>query len=269
MGDAGKEIVAGSVAGGVGKLVEYPFDTVKVRLQSQSLSAREYSGAIDCFQKSLRRDGVLGMYKGISVPIVAAGAENAVLFSAFNYFDRKVGGHFENAAVRATACGSLSGIVASFVLTPIELVKCRIQVDHTSRSANVVQIITKTLRTEGLRQFWRGQTGTMLREGGGSASWFGTYHALKDETGSLVAGACAGVAYNLSLYPADSIKSRMQTESVKKSGPPATFLQTGKEIVRQTGVSGLYKGSLITCLRAIPSNAVIFTTHEYVRQWLG
>lgn len=268
MGDGAKEIVSGSVAGGVGKLFEYPFDTVKVRLQSQSMSATQYRGAIDCFQQSIRRDGILSLYKGISVPIVAAGAENAVLFSSFNLFDHEIGAYFNTPGTRAAACGCLSGITASFVLTPIELVKCRIQVDRESGSAHVWRTIANTLRTEGVKQFWRGQTGTMLREGGGSAAWFGTYHALKDDDGGtlkgVLAGACAGIAYNLSLYPADSIKSRMQT-----GGHSSSFVETGRAIVSQIGIRGLYRGSLVTCLRAGPSNAVIFTTHDYVSSWLN
>jgi mitochondrial ornithine carrier protein len=80
-GEALKEVVCGSVAGIVGKYIEYPFDTVKVRLQSQPdhLPLR-YTGPLDCFKQSLVQDGFIGIYRGISAPLVGAAVENACLF---------------------------------------------------------------------------------------------------------------------------------------------------------------------------------------------
>lgn len=79
--EAIKDVVSGSIAGVVGKYIEYPFDTVKVRLQSQPdhLPLR-YTGPLDCFKKSLQRDGFLGIYRGISAPLVGAAVETSSLF---------------------------------------------------------------------------------------------------------------------------------------------------------------------------------------------
>jgi hypothetical protein len=79
--EALKDIVYGSTAGIVGKFIEYPFDTVKVRLQSQpdGLPLR-YKGPLDCFKQSLRQDGFVGLYRGISAPLVGAAVETSSLF---------------------------------------------------------------------------------------------------------------------------------------------------------------------------------------------
>lgn len=79
--EALKDIVFGSTAGIAGKFVEYPFDTVKVRLQSQPdhLPLR-YAGPVDCFRQSFRQDGFLGIYRGISAPLVGAAIETSSLF---------------------------------------------------------------------------------------------------------------------------------------------------------------------------------------------
>src|SRR2546421_12443296 len=79
--EALKDVVCGSVAGIVGRYIEYPFDTVKVRLQSQpdTLPLR-YNGPLDCFKKSLHRDGFIGIYRGISAPLVSAAVETSSLF---------------------------------------------------------------------------------------------------------------------------------------------------------------------------------------------
>jgi ornithine carrier protein len=51
----------------MGKVVEYPFDTIKVRLQVQSIESPLYKGPIDCIRKSLHEEGVRGLYKVIFV----------------------------------------------------------------------------------------------------------------------------------------------------------------------------------------------------------
>ena len=76
-----KDIVFGSFAGVVGKIIEYPFDTVKVRLQAQpDHIPLRYAGPLDCFRQSLRNDGFSGLYRGISAPLVGAAVETSSLF---------------------------------------------------------------------------------------------------------------------------------------------------------------------------------------------
>jgi hypothetical protein len=43
--------------------VEYPFDTVKVRLQTQSLSKPKYTGPLDCITQTIREHGVKDLYR--------------------------------------------------------------------------------------------------------------------------------------------------------------------------------------------------------------
>jgi ornithine carrier protein len=79
--EALKDVVCGSAAGVIGKYIEYPFDTVKVRLQSQPHHLPlQYTGPLDCFKKSYRQDGVRGIYRGISAPLVGAAVETSCLF---------------------------------------------------------------------------------------------------------------------------------------------------------------------------------------------
>lgn len=83
----------------------------------------------------------------------------------------------------------------------------------------------------------------------------------------LLAGATAGMTYNFAFYPADTIKSRMQTEDVSKSvgARRKTFVEVGKDLWRDQGLRGMYRGCGITVGRAAPSSAVIFTIYEWLK----
>lgn len=297
-----QEILFGSIAGTLGKLVEFPFDTIKVRLQSQPdrLPLR-YTGPLDCFRQSLAAEGVRGLYRGVSAPLAGAAAETACLF--WSYGVAKEGlreyvwrGEGEDVPLQGLVlAGAASGAVTSLVLTPIELVKCRMQVPMQSSSVDLslktpasglspLTVIRTVFAQEGLAGFWRGQLGTFLRETGGTAAWFGSYEAstsylkrrIRSSTRSedpvqlplgqqLAAGALAGMSYNFLFYPADTIKSKIQTGELTTHGRQ-TFLGVGRELWRAHGMRGLYRGCGITVLRSAPSSALIFMVVEELKR---
>jgi len=72
---------------------------------------------------------------------------------------------------------------------------------------------------------------------------------------SALSGSVAGVAYWALPFPADTIKSKLQSDS-RYFG--MSFSQACKTICREEGPRGLYRGCGITCARAMPSHALIF-----------
>ncbi|KAL0257313.1 mitochondrial ornithine carrier protein [Diplodia seriata] len=298
--EALKDIACGSLAGIIGKYIEYPFDTIKVRLQSQPehLPLR-YTGPLDCFQKSWAKDGFGGLYRGISAPLVGAAVENASLFFSYRLCQEAL----QSTIYPSTQplpfgalllCGAASGAFASSLLTPIELVKCKLQVPVETTSGHFVKmgplgVMASVYRHQGIAGFWHGQLGTLIRETGGSAAWFGGYEGMglvfrrarEKRTGKksdaplpihqqMACGATAGVSYNFLFYPADTVKSRMQTEDVSRVvGGRSSFWSVGKLIWHQHGLRGLYRGCGITVARSVPSSAFIFTVYESLRAYVG
>lgn len=285
-----------------GKVIEYPFDTVKVRLQSQPHDRILYHGPLDCFRKSFRADGLAGLYRGISAPMAGAAIENSCLFFSYRIVQDVLRVGFYSSTTDTLpfsallVSGAASGSITSLALTPIELIKCKMQVPTDgSKPPGPLKLIGSVFRQDGLLGFWRGQLGTLIRETGGGAAWFGGYegvtHLFREYTASrnpeqhqkqhsipiyqqMIAGATAGISYNFLFYPADTIKSRMQTEDVGVRGPAAdserrSFWNVGKTLWRQQGLRGMYRGCGITCGRSAPSSAFIFTVYEGLRSYFG
>lgn len=302
--EALKDIIFGSAAGVIGKSIEYPFDTVKVRLQSQpDTLPLLYQGPLDCFRQALRAEGITGLYRGVSAPLVGAAIETSSLFFSYRIAQNALQAtmlpptNVEPLPLSALiACGGASGAFTSLLLTPIELVKCQMQVPLSPsgvRSPGPLSIIASVFRHHGVLGFWHGQLGTLIRETGGSAAWFGSYEGVsalfrkynapytpsianvaKDDIlplhQQMLAGATAGVSYNFVFFPADTIKSRMQTEEVNAGVQVRrTFWASGKALWQQQGIRGMYRGCGITVGRAAPSSAFIFAVYEGLRGWWG
>lgn len=265
--------------------MEQPFDTVKVRLQSLTgpnvPAEYQYRGTLDCVLKTWRAEGLHGFYRGLPMPLFGAAAETACLFTVYQWSQSVIRRQWlhgnkdmEMPEWLLMVLGVAAGTAVTAVLTPVELIKCRVQVLHDDRAGGLFLVIRKVYAASGVRGFFAGWVPTLLREAIGTAAWFATYEqltrAFKLYRGNpdhlptldlLVSGAMLGVAYNLTTFPIDTIKSNIQTTP----GGSGRMMATARSIMRAQGVAGLYNGLGVTVLRCLPCNAVIFFTYERVK----
>uniref|UniRef100_A0A7S3LWY5 Uncharacterized protein n=1 Tax=Palpitomonas bilix TaxID=652834 RepID=A0A7S3LWY5_9EUKA len=284
--DALKDLFAGTVAGIVSKVIEFPLDTIKVRLQYGGSGGQSFKGPIDAFRKTIAEEGALGLYRGLPSPMMGAMMENATLFATYGRFKSMLtAGENRPLTIKETfVAGCGAGFCAAFILTPVELVKCRMQVQELEMKAgrvlevnykNTFDCFKRTLFNEGLSGLYRGHIATLLREIPGNGAWFATYeiacNAIAAQAGCeryelgplslIAAGGLGGMAYWSAFYPADTVKSKMQTASVHEK---QTFLSVMRKTFANEGVSGLYRGFGLTLVRAVPANAAIFAVYEMV-----
>lgn len=302
MGDVAKDLAAGTVGGVAQLVVGHPFDTIKVKLQSQPTplpgQLPKYSGAIDAVKKTLAAEGAGGLYKGMGAPLATVAAFNALLFSVrgqMETFLRSAPGAPLTVSQQVIA-GAGAGVAVSFLATPTELIKCRLQAQGASSGAvaeagaavaaavkygGPIDVAKQVLRSEGgIRGLYKGLMPTFAREIPGNATMFGVYEALKqyiaggsDTSGLsqgtlMMAGGLAGGAFWVSVYPTDVVKSVIQIDDFKNpkySGSIDAF----KKILKSEGIGGLYKGFGPAMARSIPANAACFLAYEVTRSSLG
>mmetsp|Transcript_15125 Transcript_15125/g.17613 ORF Transcript_15125/g.17613 Transcript_15125/m.17613 type:complete len:443 (+) Transcript_15125:182-1510(+) len=96
VGDAG---VAGAIAGGTSKLIVYPLDTVKKRLQAQAfnqfwlppsstaaaMKQTEYKNMVDCAMKVMKEEGVSAFYRGLVPTLMKTMAATGLTFAIFTF----------------------------------------------------------------------------------------------------------------------------------------------------------------------------------------
>mmetsp|Transcript_16729 Transcript_16729/g.35189 ORF Transcript_16729/g.35189 Transcript_16729/m.35189 type:complete len:339 (-) Transcript_16729:163-1179(-) len=215
MAEGYRDFIAGTVGGFSGKLLDYPFDTVKVLLQTQnslpsattaniqsspssttSQKAKSqrpvYRGAIHCLRHTIETRGFLSLYQGISSPLLGSMAENAVLFLSYGEVKRMLGekpGEKELTLLQLASAGGVAGGIVSFVLNPFEVIKVQMQVMNSAANTSagvttrkydgVMDCVLKTVRNEGLAKgLYRGQTSMLLREIPGNFCWYGVYEGV-------------------------------------------------------------------------------------------
>ena len=257
-------------------------------------SFTKYTGSVHCLLETVRHEGFTGLYRGMAAPLLGTVFETSTLFFINGWLKRELSeaGHLapgEELPMRLVwLAGAGTGLAVSFVLTPIELIKCRLQVTSPTlpRYTGPLDCLRRSLAAEGYSVLYRGLFGTMLREVPGTAAWFAAYESFvramtpagtrREDLPSLTiitAGALGGIAYWCIMYPADTVKALQQIADtgVPVGGAPGaprvapmSFLATGMYVYRTSGMRGLFAGFVPTVLRAAPSNAAIFYVYEEV-----
>lgn len=277
-GEALREIACGTFAGFNGKFVDYPFDTVKTRMQAQNCP---YKSTTECIRLIARNEGFWGFYAGIASPCLGSAFENAAAFMLYGRASSTLMERFrpdllDSNAMKplwiVSAAGAVSGMGTATVLTPVEFVKGRVQV-NPAKYPSVPACVRTVLREEGAGALYAGYSATLAREIPGNMMWFLTFElALRNlfipHGGARsdapwyafpCSGAVGGVFYWGTFFPADVAKTKMQTDPHFATLSLPAALRT---IYRQGGLGALYAGIGITLVRAAPANAAIFGLYE-------
>lgn len=124
------DIGAGSAAGTACVYAGQPFDTIKVKMQ---VSPHLYRSTLQCLKDMAKKDGFRGFYAGSTPALLAQVGENAVIFLCYGQCQKVVQlmsgvkSSKDMNALHHACSGSLAAFLASFVLCPLELIKCRLQ----------------------------------------------------------------------------------------------------------------------------------------------
>ncbi|XP_042532560.1 solute carrier family 25 member 45 isoform X2 [Dipodomys spectabilis] len=270
-----EEFAAGWISGALGLVLGHPFDTVKVRLQTQST----YQGIVDCMVKTYRHESVLGFFKGMSFPMFSIAVVNSVLF-----------GVYSNVLVALTAtshqerrgqplnythvfiAGCTAGVLQSYCLAPFDLIKVRLQNQTEPRTQpggpqpryrGPVHCAATIFREDGPRGLFRGSLALVLRDTPTLGLYFLTYEGLcrqytpdgqnPSSATVLVAGGFAGIASWIAATPFDVIKSRMQMDGLRQRFPPLRGFVTLKRTSCTTRPRPGVLGPWLIKARSLPS----------------
>lgn len=285
------QFTAGAIGGGIATYSTHWLDTVKVKMQS---FPQLYSSGVDTLKVTLTTDGVRGLYQGAIPAVLGQTLKSAIVFTSYGFCEELVcnlfhGGQRQTLTVWDHAmAGSMTGVVASFVLCPLELIKCRQQAlqngvlkvyckNKTAPSykrGGLFQLTRCIIRSDGFRGLYRGLPGIWIKEIPGSFVYFGSYEMAKsmllrannsEHLGSravFFSGVFAGLCFCIT-HPIESVKTRVQVMSALSQ--TGGFIKTAALILRTEGIKPLCSGMKPTMLRACIFSGIQFMIYEKIK----
>ncbi|MCJ1337380.1 hypothetical protein MMC09_002662 [Bachmanniomyces sp. S44760] len=273
-------------------------DTIKVRMQ---LSRRARApgakrrGFLTTGKEIVKRETPLGLYKGLGAVVTGIVPKMAIRFTSYEWYKQLLANKTTGAVSgQATFFAGLAAGVteAVCVVTPMEVIKIRLQAQHHSMAdpldipkyRNAAHALYTVLKEEGFGALYRGVSLTALRQGSNQAVNFSAYTEFKallqriqpaynnkelPSYQTMFIGLISGAMGPLSNAPIDTIKTRLQ----KTPGQPgetaiSRVSAIAKDMFKQEGFHAFYKGITPRIMRVAPGQAVTFTVYEYLKEKL-
>ncbi|KAI8628771.1 mitochondrial carrier [Xylariaceae sp. FL1651] len=191
---AATNLIAGGGAGMMEALACHPLDTIKVRMQL-SRRARQPGapkrGFVRTGAEIVRRETPLGLYKGLGAVVTGIVPKMAIRFTSFEAYKQMLadGSTGVVSGTGTFAAGLAAGVTeAVAVVTPMEVIKIRLQAQHHSMAdpldvpkyRNAAHALYTVVREEGVGALYRGVGLTALRQGSNQAVNFTAYTYFKE-----------------------------------------------------------------------------------------
>lgn len=149
-------MISGSLAGGAICIVGHPLDTIKVRLQTQQ-QGKQFFNAWQCATFTVKNEGVRGLYKGMFGPLITVPLINAIVFSTYEQGKRVL--HTDtNTSLSLWAillAGGYAGLCNSIILSPIDVIKSRLQTSYHTRRSDLTACLRGIIRESGYLGIFR------------------------------------------------------------------------------------------------------------------
>lgn len=238
-------LAAGATAGCAVEAALYPIDTIKTRLQMAT-----HGGGIRALFKA---GGGKALYAGVLGNLAGVAPSTAVFMAAYEPIKQAVEKRVpeDKQFLGPLVAGAGSGLVASLIRVPTEVVKQRMQSGEFSGAITALKNITAK---EGFRGLYAGYGSFLLRDLPFDAIEFFTYEQLRRtyrttrlrgsrdinglETAAI--GAAAGAVTGILTTPFDVLKTRLMTQGT--SGRYKNVVDCAAKIWREEGAKTFFKG---------------------------
>jgi solute carrier family 25 (adenine nucleotide translocator) protein 4/5/6/31 len=166
-------MASGGLAGAGSLMIVYPLDYARTRLASDvGAGKQQFNGLIDCLTKTVKSQGLGGLYNGIGVSVTGIIPYRGVYFglfdtlSGYNPYQRD-----ENNLLRAASkfgCAQFSAISAGYASYPFDTVRRRLQMQSEKPKEDWVykgtaDCFNKIIADEGASALFKGAGANALR----------------------------------------------------------------------------------------------------------
>ncbi|GLC44514.1 hypothetical protein PLESTB_000065100 [Pleodorina starrii] len=176
--------------------------------------------------------------------------------------------------------GGLSGMMATCIIQPIDMVKVRIQL---GAKGGPLAVGAEIARKDGIRALYKGLSAGLLRQATYTTTRLGVFNMMSDELKArnngknlplwqkALAGLSAGGIGALVGSPADLTLIRMQADSTLPPEQRRNYKGVGDafvRIVREDGVGGLFRGAAPTVVRAMSLNMGMLASNDQAKEMI-
>lgn len=263
-----EEFFCGWGAAFVNICVTFPINKVMFRQQLDGI--RVYKAV-----EQLHLEGPRHLYRGLLPPLLQKTTNNAIMFGSYYKIQQHLTTHYSNLQlhVNRTIAALLSGSLEA-TLCPFERVQVLMQDRKYVNKFNNTGHAFKELSKYGIREYYRGLSAVLLRNGPSNVPFFLTRDYMMEKlpkadsnaariSQDFICGALLGAFLSTVFYPLNVVKVRMQCKiGGKFDSVYTTFKVVWKH--RDRKIQKLFRGVHVNYTRSFISWGIINATYEFL-----
>ncbi|XP_064597531.1 mitochondrial nicotinamide adenine dinucleotide transporter SLC25A51-like [Liolophura sinensis] len=227
----------------------------------------------------LKKEGLSQLYRGLLPPLLQKTTCMSIMFGMYDFFRGTINTHYPQ--LRPTTNQAVAAVLAGFteaILTPFERVQTLMLDRNYQHRFNNTLHAFRDIRLYGYREFYRGVTPILFRNGVSNMMFFvgreriqlALPHYRSNSAMYLqhfISGALLGAFISTVFYPVNVVKTKMQSHlGGKYHGSFRTFWYIMKH--RNYSVKKLFRGVHLNYTRAFISWGIVNASYELLRSIL-
>jgi solute carrier family 25, member 38 len=172
--------------------------------------------------------------------------------------------------------GAITGSITAILFQPLEFIKTQLQ-QPNNQNVSLLNLTRQNLRTKSFFVLWNGLTPSIIRTVPGVSVYFGAIEYLKHASffktdsdkmkmlNSFLIGVTSRTIADVTMFPLSLIKTRYESNLYSY----CNMLDAFKSILRNEGLSGLYRGFNATLIRDTQYSGLYFMIYTKIKMIYG
>ncbi|KAI6180551.1 ADP/ATP translocase [Aphelenchoides besseyi] len=285
------DLVSGGTAAAVSKTAVAPIERVKLLLQSQDASTtitadKKYKSIRDVLQRVPKEQGLASLWRGNFANLLRYFPTQALNFAFKDTYKQMFGNYDKNQQFwkffgANLASGGMAGATSLCFVYPLDFARTRLATDigkgDSREFRGLGDCLVKTVKSDGpiglYRGFFVSVQGIIIYR----ASYFGLYDTAKQMFtkdghklnffASWAIAQVVTVSSGILSYPWDTVRRRMMMQSGRKDILYKSTLDCAKKIIKNEGVSALFKGALSNIFRGT-GGALVLAIYDEIQKFI-
>merc|ERR1712212_59043 len=181
----GTNIASGGAAGTLSLLFVYSLDFARTRLANDNKGKggeRQFNGLIDVYVKTLKSDGIQGIYRGFTISAVGIFIYRGMYFGMFDTLKPMLIGGKDSSVVASFLLGWAVTVTAGLMSYPIDTIRRRMMMTSGggAKYKGSIDCAMQIMKNEGFMSMMKGAGANILRgvAGAGVLAGFDKFQAM-------------------------------------------------------------------------------------------